>query len=198
MRSGAVITGNLKEFDPLDHVTLMIGGTETKIPMSEVAYLNQADFPNEKTAVLTDSCEVIQNTMSYDNLQNYRGLLIKKGNNVFVYSDNRQSSKAGADEIKRLLRKDRFWNVVDDISLAHFTINYITEFRKRDSAQLSISSWRNSNFFLLAVNKAFQLESESTNVSVAFNMYHEAIVPLQTKIAKGKVPKIMKDKFTIK
>lgn len=198
MRSGSVITGNLKEFDPLDHVTIMIGEIETKIPMSEVAYLDQSGPSNNKPVNSEESNDMVLNppTNNY-NLQDYKGFLLEKGNSVFVYSDDKNTSKAGANEIKRLLNKDGFWHVVDNMSDAHFTINYIATFRKRDSAQLSISSWRTSNLVLLAVERPLQLELESTNIREAYEMYYNIIVPLQEKIANKKVSKNIKSKFTI-
>ena len=37
MKNGTVFTGELKEFDPSDHVTVVVAGIETTIPISEVA-----------------------------------------------------------------------------------------------------------------------------------------------------------------
>ena len=198
MRNGSVITGRLKEFDPLDHVTLMIGEIETKIPMSEVAFLDQPESSNKILASSEESNDIIQNpTITNYNLQDFKGFLLEKGNSVFVYSDDKNTSKAGANEIKKLLKKDGFWNVVDNISYAHFTINYIAEFKNRDSAQLSISSWLTSNLVILTVERPLQLELESTNIKEACEMYHNFIVPLQEKIVNKKVSKGIKSKFTI-
>lgn len=198
MRSGSVIIGNLKEFDPLDHVTIMIGEKETRIPMSEVAFLDQSGLSNNKPVNSEESNNIVHNSPSNNsNLQGFKGFILERGNNVFVYSDDKNTSKAGANEIKKLLNKDGFWHVVDDMSDAHFTINYIATFRKRDSAQLSISSWRTSNLVLLTVERPLQLELESTNIREADEMYYNIIVPLQEKIANKKVSKNIKLKFTI-
>ena len=37
MKNGTVFTGELKEFDPSDHVTVVVAGIETTIPISDVA-----------------------------------------------------------------------------------------------------------------------------------------------------------------
>jgi small nuclear ribonucleoprotein (snRNP)-like protein len=37
LKNGVIIIGEMKEFDPTNHVTLMVSGIETKIPMSNVA-----------------------------------------------------------------------------------------------------------------------------------------------------------------
>jgi small nuclear ribonucleoprotein (snRNP)-like protein len=41
LRNGSIITGDLVEFDPLDHISLKIGNTNVTIPMTEVAYVDK-------------------------------------------------------------------------------------------------------------------------------------------------------------
>ena len=41
MKSGMIITGDLKEFLPMDHVTIIVSGIETTIPVSEVISVEQ-------------------------------------------------------------------------------------------------------------------------------------------------------------
>ena len=38
MKNGMVITGDLKEFLPMDRVTVVVAGIETTIPVTEVVY----------------------------------------------------------------------------------------------------------------------------------------------------------------
>lgn len=40
LRNGTTIEGEVKEFDALDHITIIVGSLETTIPMSEVAYVS--------------------------------------------------------------------------------------------------------------------------------------------------------------
>lgn len=53
MKNGTVFTGELKEFVPTDHVTVVVAGLETTIPISEVASvdnpsINQEPAPQQK------------------------------------------------------------------------------------------------------------------------------------------------------
>lgn len=40
LRNGTSIEGIVKEFDALDHITIIVGGVESTIPMSQVAYVS--------------------------------------------------------------------------------------------------------------------------------------------------------------
>ncbi len=197
LRSGAVVEGQVKEFDPLDHIILIIAGSETKIPMSEVAYIGKASHPSAPSDE-----KVGKQAEPEDTLANFKGFLLAKGNNVYVYSANSDNDpeakydKAGAGVIKRELKEDGFWHVVDNIVDAHFTINYTVSTIGSDRASLSISSWR--------TGKDYYLKSRGTNESVGTNLingkhlYEEAIVDLQQDILKGKVSKKILENFTIK
>lgn len=46
MKNGTVFKGELKEFAPTDHVTVIVAGIETEIPISEVASVEKADNKN--------------------------------------------------------------------------------------------------------------------------------------------------------
>ena len=48
MKNGTVFTGVLKEFDPTDHVTVIVAGIETTIPISDVASVEK---PNAQQVV---------------------------------------------------------------------------------------------------------------------------------------------------
>ena len=50
MKNGTVLTGELKELAPTDHVTVIVAGLETMIPISEVASI---DDPERSSAYCT-------------------------------------------------------------------------------------------------------------------------------------------------
>ena len=49
MKSGTVISGELVELDALDHVTVVVAGVETIIPMSQVASVDRLGENEEYT-----------------------------------------------------------------------------------------------------------------------------------------------------
>ena len=49
LKSGMVITGELKEFVPTDHVIVVVAGIETKIPASEILAVEQSDAQKESS-----------------------------------------------------------------------------------------------------------------------------------------------------
>ena len=179
MRNGTVFMGYLKEFDPLDHITLIIAGAESRIPMSEVAYVDQKE--SSKPGVD----------------QVYSGFLLEKGNNVYVYCDNEKYGKRGADRLKSLLIQDGFWNVVDRMENAHFTINYGVTLRRGDKLLLSVSSWRTNELIYLAIQRQWEIEVEYAHDRYAQDLYHDYIVPFQKKIVNGKLAKSIVKKFTV-
>ena len=201
LRNGVTIVGDLKELDALDHITLVVAGSKTTIKMSEVAYIdnveskqdnNRANLDNDKN-IVKEKVEVV------DKLADYKGFLLEKGNHVYVYGGRTSSEKAGAEEIKRLLKKDGFWVVVDDMIDAHFTINYLLKFTGRDQAVLSLSSWRGGEKCadILDINTAFKLEYDDVSREEARNMYYSVIPSLQKKIDENTLPQKIKKKFTI-
>lgn len=194
MRNGTIIIGNLKEFDPLDHITLIYAGIESKIPMSEVAYVDQKESTRDNIAKTenTNSNPIINRS-----LENYKGFLLEKGNNVYVYCDNDKYGKRGADRLRSLLIKDRFWNVVDRMEDAHFTINYGVTLRGRDKLLLSVSSWRTNELIYLNVQRKWEIEDVYAHDAFAQELYDDYVVPFQKKIDKGKLAKSIVKKFTI-
>lgn len=196
LRNGTVIVGSVKEFDALDHITLIVAGSETTIPMSEVAYVDNNN-PSNTADQNTKEATIKEEAILDDKLADFKGFLLARGNNVYVYCDESAASRAGANQIKTLLQKDKFWNVVDNMSDAHFTINYCASFSGRDAVNLSISSWRTSATELIALKNVTRLEQVSTNIYEANRMYEKHIVPLQEKIEKNKVSKIILKRFTI-
>lgn len=191
MRNGTVISGEIIEFDPLDHIKLKLGSSEITIPMKEVAYVDNIN----PTGNLPERIDTKDTTKTEDNLANYKGLLLAKGNNVYIYSENEEYEKVGAKQLKSLLRKEGFWNVVDNMADAHFILGYIVDLRGRDKAFIHISSWRTEKAMILCVSSTD--ESVQTNSRLAYEMYNKHIIPFQKKIEKGTISKRIKRDFTI-
>ncbi|MCR5070205.1 MAG: hypothetical protein K6A78_10520 [Prevotella sp.] len=125
------------------------------------------------------------------NLDSYKGFLLLEGNNVFVYSSKSIADpdlvydKVGAEVIKSQLKKDGFWNVVDDISKAHVAINYMVDTSSSDISILYFRVKGNKKPFV--VSRRNSSESVEQNKKIALKMYEKVIVPLQQKIKGGKV-----------
>lgn len=217
LKNGTVLKGIIKTIDPTDAVTIEISGVETKIKMDNIALIEAADQKEHdphSQEVKTERVVV----MPEDPLVGFKGFLLEKGNNVYVYGDDNDYEKMGAEEIKKLLILDGFWNVVDKISDAHFTINYLIESpnsqtvkgwntsnfhqskikRDPESVFLTISSWRSDAAHPLKYDKIENIFSPRHNIQMAKKLYNKAIVPLQEDIEKGKLSSRIKKKFTIK
>lgn len=129
----------------------------------------------------------------------YKGFLLEKGNSVYVrVSDNDETyERAGCQELKRLLKEDGFWNVVDEEANSHFEISYqvVTE-GVPDRAYLEIWQYKEGI-------KCYLFESVHSNEKNWYNeekarkLYKKHIVPLQRKILKKRIPNEIEKKFTI-
>lgn len=201
LRNGTTIEGEVKEFDALDHITIIVGGVETTIPMSKVAYVSnigeQTQRATESVAETTRSTEVI----TEDPLKDFKGFLLAKGNNVYVESSNSDKNKdASYDKeaamvFRAMLKKDRFWNVVNNRYQAHFVLHYRVNTQKSDKCQLTISSRKTGKSYFLAGSKTN--ESALKNNIIAQDFYNKEIKSLQKKIEKGKTPKKIVEDFTV-
>ena len=194
MRNGTVIVGNLKEFDPLNHITLFIAGVESRIPMSEVAYVDQKESAN---TIIPKSENMMVDPVVNHSIQDFKGFLLAQGNNVYVYCDNDKYGKRGAERLRSLLIKDGFWNVVDRMENAHFTINYGVTLRRGDKLLLSVSSWRTNELIYLAIQRKWDIEDEYVHDRYAQDLYDDYIVPFQNKIINGKLAKSIIKKFVV-
>lgn len=206
LRNGTTIVGMVKEFDALDHITIIVGGAETTIPMSQVADVSnignqsQQEYPtlSESKSEPKEMIEVV----AEDPLKDFKGFLLEKGNNVYVYNGNSDGDsnakydEEGAMVIKSLLKEDGFWNVVDKMNQAHFTINYCVVTKGHDTSNLSVSSWRTGKIHLLAV-KSSNEDIEKNNI-IAQHFYEKNIKNLQKQIEKGKISKKLIEDFTVK
>lgn len=110
-------------------------------------------------------------------------------------AENEKYETAAKNDLIMYLKKDGFWNVVDDMIDAHFTISYTVDLQGRDKAYISIDSWRSGKSILLGAT--YTDESIRTNRRIVLEMYNKHIVSIQKKIEKGSVSKSMKKAFTI-
>ena len=206
LRNGTAIEGEVKEFDALDHITIIVGGVETTIPMSQVAYVSnigeQGQRASEATAGNSQGTTRIVEETKEDPLKDFKGFLLAKGNNVYVESSNSDRNenatydKEAAKVIRAKLKNDGFWNVVNNKNQAHFVIHYRVITEGFDKSQLTISSFRTGKILLLAGSKTN--ESELRNNVIAQHFYEKEIKSLQKKIEKGKIPKKIVEDFTVK
>ena len=121
--------------------------------------------------------------------------MLAKGNNVYVWGEDNVLGKTGADELKRLLKDDGFWNVVNSLQEAHFSINYGVKLRRRDQVIFTISSWRTNEAEVLDIFSENDMEQKNHHIEIARDLYNSCIIPLQKKIGKGKRPNKIKKKF---
>lgn len=200
LKNGTVLKGIIKQIDSTDAITIDIAGIETKIKMNDVQQIEPIDITVPNTH--GNKSVEIQKVAVSDPLKDYKGFLLAKGNSVYIYSANSDEdplakyNTAGANAIKALLKADGFWNVVDHIQQAHFTINYIVDTSRSDYAYLSVSSWRTGKSII--IDKSGTNESIDKNRELAKKFYRKGIVPLQRKIEKGNISKNIITDFTIK
>lgn len=200
LKNGTQLKGVIKSIDPTDAVVMDIAGVETSLKFDSVLSIEALDINNQTPE--TNKQFYVEKIPVEDPLKDYKGFLLGKGNNVYIHHSNSDENpnakydKEGAIVLRALLKKDGFWNVVDNMFDAHFVISYGVVTTKSDKANLSISSWR--------INKVHILDSRGTNESVLKNnivaqdFYNGPIKSLQKKIEKGKLSKKLIEDFTIK
>ena len=217
LKNGTVIKGYIKSIDPTDAITIEISGIDTKIKMDNIALIENANENGNEpsTQIVQKEKRVV---MPDDPLAGFSGFLLAKGNNVYVYGDDSDLERMCVEEFKKYLMMDGFWNVVDHMNEAHFTINYLIYYSDSksfdgysndfgfggkiktdpDKVRLSISSWRSNAAEILKEVKVAESKSKRSNLLVAKELYEEVIVPLQKKIGDNKTPARLKKRFTIK
>lgn len=200
LKNGTQLKGVIKSIDPTDAVVMDIAGVETTLKFDSVLSIEALDINNQTPE--TNKQYYVEKIPVEDPLKDYKGFLLGKGNNVYIHHSNSDENpnakydKEGAIVLRALLKKDGFWNVVDNMFDAHFVISYGVITTNSDKANLSISSWR--------INKVHILDSRGTNESVLKNnivaqdFYNGPIKSLQKKIEKGKPSKKLIEDFTIK
>lgn len=118
------------------------------------------------------------------------GSLLGKGNNVFVTSGGENYEQSGAQELKKQIYIDNFWNVVNDVNSAHFVIEYHVNTNGKDKAYIILKSpdrgCQSDELF-----RKGSSESMSENREVAKDIYKYYLKPLQKKIETNKIPKTL-------
>lgn len=216
LKNGTELRGYIKSIDPSDALTMIISDKEVKIKMSEILQVNSTpanDSSQRDKSDVSHKERIIK--YPYDPLAGYKGYLLEKGNNVYIYGDDSEFEKVGVNELRRLLIMDGFWNVVDNMNEAHFTINYsikksngnatsyilyntIYHEKEPDHVLLSVSSWRSNGSEFLKEYKIDNPDSKRSNELLSNKMYYEVIVPFQKSIENGKLKKKIREKFVVK
>lgn len=198
LKNGTAISGILKSFDSSSHAIVIISGLETKIPIDNISYIDDKS-ENQPVSIVVENQQDKDAVAHIDRekLKNFKVFLLGRGNNVYVYGDDNDYCKVGVANLRKLLKKDGFWNVVNSIEDAHFTLSYSVNFWRRDHVTLSVSSWRTNESFLLKVSKQWGMENVDKHANIALGLYQTEIVPLQTSIDEGKVKRTIKKKFTV-
>lgn len=200
LKNGTELKGIIKSINPSDVLIIDVSGIDYSIKMSDVTYIEAIEIAQDKNPTETETKKVIERQMviRQDKLRNYKGFLLEKGNNVYVWGENNLCGETGAEELKRLLKNDGFWNVVDNLQDAHFSINYCIKFKKRDQVVLTISSWRNGEAEILRIFSENNMEIPAKHVTIARDLYKDHIFPFEEKIRMGDISTKFWKKFTIK
>ena len=200
LKNGTELKGIIKSIDPTEAVIMEIAGIETNLKIDTILKIEAIE--SQEPGSDANQQVVLQEVVAEDPLKEFKGFLLSKGNNVYVYysntdgNDNAKYDKEGAMVIRAKLKQDGFWKVVDNMNQAHFTLNYCVNTHGHDSADLSLSSWRTNKSILLAMKRTD--ESILRNNIVAQDFYDGAIKSLQKKIENGKLSKKIIEDFTIK
>ena len=130
---------------------------------------------------------------------NYKGFLLSTGNNVYLNCvsepTNNAYNDAALDVLKRQIRRDAFWTIVDNPEDAHFAINYTLRTEGSGKTVISISSDRVDNMEMLG--NAHVPEDVDDYRKIVYDLYQKHILPLQKKIEMDNVPKRTKKLFTV-
>ncbi len=216
LKNGTVLKGYIKSMDPTDAIVIEISGVETKIKMDNIALIEASDQNTAGNDIPTSPKER-KAVMPKDPLIGFSGFLLAKGNNVYVYGDDNEAERIAVNELRTYLIMDGFWNVVDNMNEAHFTINYCVESSKSQTitqgnyfknelavvktdpnrVTLSVSSWRSNASVELSKDILENIKSARQSTIMAKKLYNKVIVPFQKDIENNKVSRRIKKKFTI-
>ena len=115
------------------------------------------------------------------------GHIFDKGHNVFITSGDRLFELSGAQELVKQTMIDGFWNVVDDIKLAHFVMRYEVTLEGRDKAYLYFSTPNSNNE--VKISSTGGSESIIDNREIARRLYLNSVFPMYKKIEEKNYPK---------
>ena len=94
LKDGTILKGIVKHIDPTDALTIEIAGMETQIKMSDIAEVEALREEQSQVIDPQQTEETPQLTVPKrgpkpgDPLNGYKGFLLAKGNNVYVYSED--------------------------------------------------------------------------------------------------------------
>ena len=219
MLKGTVYEGKLLEFKSFEYLLVEVGGKRIRIDYKDMAYIDVipetdiADKPQSETTV-SQPVEVTQpeaetstqpeaetsTQPEASTLTGYKGFLLESGNCVYIecLSDPKDESynEAALDVLKRQLRRDGFWKIVDTVGESHFAIVCSTSLQGKNKAMVSISSSVTGNKEVLGELKGFEDVNEYRKT--VWELYNKYVLSLQRKIENNKTPKRTMADFTVK
>lgn len=131
------------------------------------------------------------------NLAHYRGFLLEAGNNVYLSCMSSPKDvaydEAAIDVLTRQIRRDGFWQIVENPEDAHFILN--CDVNPNDGkVSLSMSSELTGGKEELGSIKGAEDETEYRKL--VWELYNKYVIPMQRKIEKGNVSKHTRKLFT--
>ncbi len=117
-----------------DLIVYKTGGTVFDINKSEVEYVLHAELGEIKINIDCENEDTV-------NVENYTGFLLDKGNNVYIpVNSPNEYERSGADVLKRLIKQNGFWNIVNQLRAAHFVLEYKVSLTGLDRSYLIIKN----------------------------------------------------------
>ena len=200
---GTVYEGALLEFKSFEYLLVEVDGKKIRIDYKDMAYIdeiprtNSANKPQPETTA-TQTVEVSQTEAA--TLTGYKGFLLESGNSVYIecISDpkNEAYNEAALDVLKRQLRRDGFWKIVDTAEESHFSIVCLANLQGKKKATIAISSLVTGNNEVLGDLKGYEDVNEYRKT--VWELYNKYILPMQKKIENNKTPKRTMADFTVK
>lgn len=134
--------------------------------------------------------DYLKSDVKATDLDNYKGFLMEIGNNVYVTGGDKIFEQAGVQEIAKQIIIDGYWNLVDDISQAHFVVDYRVNLDGRDKAYILLKNQKGDIIIeKIAGGSKGSSESYQENKEVARSIYLNALVPLAKSIRQKNYPK---------
>ena len=129
-------------------------------------------------------------------LSGNKGFLLESGNNVYLECvsnpKNEAYNEAALDVLRRQMRRDGFWKMVDRPEDAQFSIVCLANLGEKPIATIGIHSLVTGNNHVFGEIRKF--EDVDDYRRVVWELYNKYVVPLQKKIESNKIPKnILKD-----
>jgi outer membrane biosynthesis protein TonB len=155
----------------------------------------KAGSPVAETAIVSTAETAIVSTAG----TGFKGFLLERGNNVYLECISDPTSvaynEAALDVLKRQMRRDGFWNIVERPEDAHFSIVYLTTLQGKTNVAIAINSrLTGKNEVLGEMNGS---EDVAEYRKIVWELYNKYITPLHKKIDKGKAPNKLKKNFTL-